>query len=80
MEEERPSNKILYSPSQGPENFDTTEMVKTRMEELDRQRCMVVTIDELEEGVLVEPLEPSFDLKMYEFRGDEMDPVVFQAA
>ena len=54
-------------------------MVKTRMEELDRQRCMVVIIDELEEGVPVEPLEPSFDLTMHEFRGNEMDSVVYQA-
>lgn len=36
VEEERPSKEILYSPFQVPENYDNIEMVKTRMEDLDR--------------------------------------------
>lgn len=80
MEEERPSEEILYSPSQVPKNFDSVEMVKSKMEELHRQNCIFVTVTKLEEGVLVEPPEPSFELTAQDFKGNEMDPVIYQAA
>lgn len=60
--------------------LDSEEIVKARIEEMNHQNTMFVTVAELEEGMPVEPLEPSFDLTVGDLGGNEMDPVVYQAA
>ena len=54
-------------------------MVREELRQRDVQSGIVITVDELEENMPREAIEPVLDLTITDYRGKEADPIINQA-
>lgn len=69
-----------YSPSQSPLWIEEEQLTGEKTEQLGSQGGIFITQVELDEGNPQEPPMPSLELKVVDFKGTELDPMIEQAS
>ena len=65
-----------YSPSQNPTRIEEEQLTNEKIEQIGSQGGVFVTQVEIDEGNHQEPLVPSFELTVVDFKGRELDQLV----